>query len=434
MQPDREVLSPETMTESALIGAAVVFPACVDEIPPQLEPGDFQVRELGAAWSAIRARHMRGQSTDQASVIGDLPPAAADALEAAAGAAATGAHAREHAELIIRRAAARRLVAGLQALPYGDLDDLTANASALVASAVERAGLASGEDVFADTDERMRRVLEVASEARQGKHRGVRTGIGKIDKATGGIRPGSTWIVGARPSVGKSALLLQLAHVAAAAGAWSVFISAEMPILELAKREAAMASGMNALKVADGQLADAEWTELTRGVGQLAYRHQGRLLMADRLGSDVEKIIHTLRKLRRQGKLDVVFVDYIQKLSARRLVNRSANRNTELEAISKMFAEFDRETGAATVLASQLSRKMGEPSLDHLRDSGALEQDADVVVLLHRENDEDTTRKFMFAKNRQGPTAATWCALDNDRMQFCEITRREENRNDDGLF
>lgn len=427
MKPERETLRPETMTESALIGAAVTFSGCVEDIPGQLDASDFSVHELGLAWAAIRARHLRGQTTDLASVIGDLPPEAADALEAAAGAAATSAYVRQHAELVIRRAAARRLLSGLQLLGGEDLDSLTADAAALIATARDRGGLVSGDDAFIDTDRRMVEVAKVAAEAREGKRQGWRIGIGAIDRSTGGIRPGTTWIVGARPATGKTVMLVQMAHAVAAAGAWTAYISVEMPVIEIAKREAAMASGINSIEISDGRMNDGAWTALTRGIGTLAYKHQGRLVMADSLGSDAEAILAALRRRRRQGKLDVVLVDYIQRLSARRLVARNANRNTELELVSRMFADFDRETGVATVLASQFSRGSGEPTLERLRDSGSLEQDADVVLLMHREDDESEERKFILAKNRQGRTACTWCLLDTDRLMFGEITKREES-------
>jgi replicative DNA helicase len=202
-------------------------------------------------------------------------------------------------------------------------------------------------------------------------------------------------------------------------------VSAEMPVLEIAKREAASASGINSLRINEGKLSADEWAKLTRAAGEMVNRQSDRLVMADKLGTDIEKIIHAMRQRRRQGRLDVLLIDYVQKLYARRLVGKGANRNTELEVVGNMLADFARETGVAVVIASQLKRGQGEPSMDSLRDSGALEAAADVIALIHREDEETEERDIIIAKNRQGPTSRMYTVLKPERMQFYEIQKSD---------
>lgn len=416
---------PETAREAALIGALVTFSGAIEDVPPQLEAADFTDRDLGACWAAIKARHAGGHGLNPESVAADLPPQAADALEEAASCAATAAHVATHATEIIRSAAARRLRETLARLEAGDLDAIVSDVSAALEAAKDRTVAEAGDDVFIDTATRMSQLLDYADKAMRGENQGHRIGLSKLDRLTGGIRPGTTWIIGARPSAGKSTLLVQMADAVARGGACAVLVSAEMPVLEIAKREAASASGINSLRINEGKLSADEWAKLTRAAGEMVNRQSDRLVMADKLGTDIEKIVHAMRQRRRQGRLDVLLIDYVQKLYARRLVGKGANRNTELEVVGNMLADFARETGVAVVIASQLKRGQGEPSMDSLRDSGALEAAADVIALIHREDEETEERDIIIAKNRQGPTSRMYTVLKSERMQFYEIQKSD---------
>jgi len=411
--------------EAELIGTLVSFAGACDDVPPQLEPGDFTVRELGICWAAIKARHARGQSTDVVSVHADLPEPAAGVLEAAAAIASTSAHVQAHAEAIIELAATRRLLTTLQQLQPASLDQLLSDVTSATATASERTAFVADDSLFTTTEQRMARLIASSEAAMRGENRGHKTGIGAIDKITAGIRRGATWIVGARPGVGKSALAMQLAAKVASDGRHAMFVSVEMSVLEIATREASSAAGINSTKIADGRLTDEDWQRLTRRAGELSYRQGDRLAVTDRLGSDAEKIIHAARRRHRQGKLDVLVVDYLQRLYAPRAVGRDTNRNGELEKITNMFADFARETNTSVILPSQLKRIRGaEPGLDDLRDSGGIEASADVVMLMHQDaGDEEQTleRKLIVAKNRQGPPGVAYVVLDPARMMFAPI-------------
>jgi len=423
---------PVAGAEDALVGALVLHQDAVDRLPPQLEAGDFSCRELGTCFNAIMGRYRRGLPTDAQSVATDLAPADADALEAAAAGCASGAFLRHHADLILAASVKRRLAAELRRLaaataePGADPEELLAQIAAVHEAAESRlAGADQGEGV--DTAEGMRLVLEAAQAAAAGKIRGHRTGIRSLDRVTGGgVRPGTFWIIGGRPSDGKSLALAQIGTTACADGARVALVSAEMAANELFQRIAANATGIDTLAIAEGRLAPDQWETLTQAAATLAHRNGDRLRIFDRLGSNVETILATLRRLRRQAKLDLALVDFAQRLNAGRLIGRGANRNAELELVSRMFADFAHDSGCPVVLASQYNRGTGSdrPTLARLRACGALEQDADVVILLHRPDDNEPDRELIVAKNRQGPTARIDTRLDVDRLVFVEVTRR----------
>jgi len=420
---------PATAAEAQVVGALVNFSDVFDQLPPQLEAADFADRRLGSCFAAIVGRYRRGLPTDAPAVAADLAPSDVDVLEAAAESCATGANLRHYADLVVAASVRRRLSAELARLateakqPGTDPAELLARVAAAHEAAESRlAGADATEGI--DTAEGLRLVLEAATAARAGKIRGHRTGISSLDRLTGGIRPGTVWIIGGRPSDGKTLLLGQVAVAVAAAGARVAFVSAEMGATELFQRITAAATGIDSLALSEGRLTSRQWQDLARAAEDLANRHGDRLRVFDRLGSSVETILATLRRLRRQGKVDLALVDFIQRLNAGRLIGRGGNRNSELELVSRLFADLSHDTGCPIVLASQLNRGAvtDRPNLAHLRDSGALEQDADVVLLLHRTNEDGPERELIVAKNRQGPVGRIDLHLDVDRLVFSEVS------------
>lgn len=416
--------------EAELIGALVTFAGACDEVPPQLEPADFTNRDLGACWATIKARHAKGMPTDVVSVHADLAGPAAEALEQAAPLASTSAHVRHYAEAIIELSTTSRLLASLQGLQHGRLEDLLADVSGVVAMASERTAFVDDDSAYTTTADRMSELLRVADAAMRGENRGHKTGLSALDRCTAGMRPGTTWIIGARPGIGKSTLAMQLATKVADDGHYAMFASVEMTVLEIATREAASAAGINSMHISDGRLTGEDWQRLVRRAGDLSHRHGDRLVVTDRLGSDADKIIQAARRRHRQGKLDVLVVDYLQRLYAPRSVGKDTNRNGELEKIMNMFSDFARETGTVVIIPSQLRRIRGnEPGMEDLRDSGGIEAAADVVVLMHRPESEaefgdDSAvreRKLIVAKNRQGPEGVVHVVLDTTRMAFAQI-------------
>ena len=410
------------MCEAELVGAFVRYGCKLEDVKALPRAEDFSNKELGECWAAIVARLKNGLSTDPASVAADLTPAGADCLAEAHAMAYTKQYVAAHAALVVNRGAARTMIARLRAVDGQAAEDVAAEASAILSEAKERINSVDDDRVFSSTKDRMLSLTEYADRAFAGDVVRWPTGIDVMSKSSGGFRPGATWIVGARPSVGKSALLMQMAAAVAHDGGKALFVSLEMPAIEIAKREVALKAGAIAASIDSGNLTASQIERLNRAASDHAAAMGDNLTVADKLGSDAEQIAYAIKRMIRRRGVDVVFVDYIQRLYAPGLVGRDANRNTELEVIVNLFADMARQDGVAVVLASQLKRGSGgEPSMDSLRDSGALEAAADVVLLIHREHVDDAERKLIIAKNRQGRTCSFMTYLDFDKMRFYEL-------------
>lgn len=427
--------APIVTTEAALLGAVLLWPDSLDRVPAELATSDFQGREHRAIWAAIQRRASAGKSIDPHSIVADLAPAAADALQAALAEAATAAHVEHHAAAILAAGVRRQLAVGLDALAKEaratdppeagrTAADLLADSTTLIESAEAR--LTGARQIVGLTAaEGLGEVLAEASAAARGEARVVETPFWFLNRTTGGLRPGELTILAARPSMGKTALAAQLAAHAAAGGAHVVLVSLEMRAVRLWARLAAGASGISGIRTRAGALSAEEHRDLVRACNELDQRLGNRLLILDRCSSDVRAIVATLRRLRRQGRCSLAILDFIQRTTT---AGRFANRNAELEETSRRLADFARAELVPLVVCSQLSRgaEGSTPSLGHLRDCGSIEADADNVLFLHRDpSDPQYNRELIVGKCRDGRVGAFPVMLDKTRLTFHELARCE---------
>lgn len=245
----------------------------------------------------------------------------------------------------------------------------------------------------------------------------LRTGFSDLDKVVVGFKPSTLTILGARPSIGKSALALHFA-LEASKTQRVLFFSLEMSLVELAQRIAAMWSSVPAERIRrrDLTLPDAQALEaLAPRLGSLLVDDDPVLRMAD--------IRSRARRVQRRGGLGLVVVDYLQLMTGR----RQENRQVEVADLSRSFKLLSKELDVPVLALSQLSREMDRenrrPRLSDLRESGALEQDADVVLLLHRERDRRTSELsddawLMVSKHRNGPCGAVALRWEPEHSRF----------------
>lgn len=242
-------------------------------------------------------------------------------------------------------------------------------------------------------------------------------GLAGLDRITRGMRPGDLVLLAARPAVGKSALGLQIS-VNTAASVPVLFVSLEMRAETNADRALSAASGMPLDRLqGDGPrlLTDDQWRTVSVGLARL---HDLPITFLDGGGLTVPSLATTARRMRRQG-LGLIVVDYLQLLSG---AERRQNRTEVVSDLSRGLKLLAMELSVPLVALSQLSRAAdGErPSLAHLRESGSLEQDADVVLLLHERDGNPT--ECIVAKNRNGATGSVWLDFDKARARFSETT------------
>jgi replicative DNA helicase len=243
------------------------------------------------------------------------------------------------------------------------------------------------------------------------KIRGVPTGYPSLDKAlTGGLGPGTLNILAARPAVGKSALALNIAMKAATLHEVPVVIfSLEMSKEEISNRMLAAQAGIDSRKLKTGKIKDSEWDQVSTVVPIL---YAAKIFIDDRTSNTPIEMLSRCRQLKMEGKCGLVVVDYLQLMSPQR---RSDSRQQEISEISRSLKIMAKELDVPVIALSQLSREIekrkdSRPMLSDLRESGAIEQDADVVMFLSRDTreEDDHLQKDMqeadliIAKNRSG--------------------------------
>jgi replicative DNA helicase len=269
---------------------------------------------------------------------------------------------------------------------------------------------------------------------------GVPTGIHSLDRNTLGLQPGSLVVLAARPSVGKTAFALNIAaHAATRANRKVAFFSLEMPSDQLALRMLASEGKLDWRRLSQGQLSRHDWDRLATQADRIG---AASIWLDDNFVLTPVELRSKCRKLKREnGGLDLVVVDYLQLMHAPS-DRHNQSREQEIATISRSLKALAKELECPILALSQLNRgvekRKGEPPmLSDLRESGAIEQDADVVLFLHR-NDEDSKDaqqgqptgdtipvQLIIAKQRQGPTGTVELVFFRTTTYFAEMDKRQ---------
>lgn len=251
--------------------------------------------------------------------------------------------------------------------------------------------------------------LDVLFDRRQGVT-GIETGFEILDNMTSGLQPGELVIIAARPSLGKTALALNIAaHAATQRGAVSAIFSLEMSKESLLIRLLCSEGRIDSHRLRTGFASQEDWTKMSKALGQLA---EAPILIDDTPSLSVMQIRAKARRLKAEKGLDLVIVDYLQLVTGH---GRFENRNQEVSYISRSLKGVAKELSVPVVALSQLSRapeagKGRDPLLSDLRDSGSIEQDADMVIFIHRGASEagseepGVVTELNISKQRNGPT------------------------------
>lgn len=256
----------------------------------------------------------------------------------------------------------------------------------------------------------------------RGQITGIDTGFSGINDTTLGWQRGDLVVVAARPSIGKTSFVLNTAKVAAMKGRVAMF-SMEMRKKQLEDRLLSSISGVPLTRIITGFLTSDDWKRLSEAIE--VFTHGMQFFINDRSGRTAWDIRSECRRMRAEGGLDLVVIDYVQ-LMPGSLDNQRATRNEQVTDISRRLKELAADCDVPILLLSQLSRANEKrndprPKLSDLRESGALEQDADIVCFLHRKNHrEGGLTNFIIEKQRQGPTGTIDLNLDRDTVTFTD--------------
>lgn len=267
-----------------------------------------------------------------------------------------------------------------------------------------------------------------------GKVVGVTTGIHDIDKVTNGLQRSDLILLAARPSMGKTALALNIAANAAADKKVVALFSLEMSKTQLGNRLLSTWSGINSQYLNTGVFSDEDMRTLLNALEKLSPL---KLFIDDTAGISLLELRSKARRLKHEHGLDLVVIDYLQLMQGGRGRLTEQNRQQEISEISRNLKALARELDVPILALSQLSRQVEmradkKPQLSDLRESGSLEQDADIVMFLYRDeyyNRDDSENKniaeLIFAKNRNGPTTSVHLQFNKEIMRFGDLTRAE---------
>lgn len=228
--------------------------------------------------------------------------------------------------------------------------------------------------------------IEIASK-NPGSVTGISTGFIDLDYKTSGMQPSDLVLIAARPSMGKTAFVLNLVdHIAVRRGQPCMIFSLEMSKEQLVNRMLAMESNVDSQKLRTGNLTDSDWDAVVEGIGVIG---NSRLFIDDTPGISITELRSKCRKMKLEYGLSMIIIDYLQLMSGSGRTND--NRQQEISEISRSLKALAREMNAPVVALSQLSRACEtrqdhRPMLSDLRESGAIEQDADVVMFLYRDD------------------------------------------------
>jgi replicative DNA helicase len=426
-----------------LIGAMLLSSEAVSVAYETVQPEDFYRPLHGQIFGAIMALTHAAEPVDYVTVQAKLQERGAVAIELAVLSSLqmntpSAANAQHYAEIVRDKAQQRRLIAvGGEIVDdsYVATDDVVG-----LIDEAERKINQIGDNRKIDTVSPLQRlllseadILEERGETR-GQFNGLETGYKSLDLILQGLQPSSMTIIGARPGTGKTAFALGiLIHVGAVVKRPALFFSLEMSRQELAERILASTARIDSSKLRTGDLSDADWNRAHEAFGFL---QSARVFIDDNPSLTVMDVRSRARRIKQQqGDLGVVIVDYLQLMSSR---GRSENRQVEVSDMSRSLKILARELQCPVIALSQLSRKLEDradkrPVMSDLRESGSLEQDADVVLFLFRPeqygevaNDKKSEAEIIVGKNRNGPTRTAHLTWRGEFARFDNVAEARE--------
>lgn len=419
--------------ERAVLGAVLVDPTRYDDAADVLGAGDWFRQAHRLIWQAFEKLASSGQSIDGLVVTNTLTPADLDEVGGPAyifgltdgvpRSSNVGHYARQVRDYAMRRQleqVARQTLGAAQSGEKTAAEVLDAAEASLQAVRTRTAG-----STLVDPAARVTAAVEALEAAQAGRRRGVLSGLSDLDALTFGFRSGQLIVLGARPAQGKTSLAMTLAVAAGAVGP-VLFASLEMSADELALRELSLRSRVPYAAIQSGALGDVDMARVSDGLVAVG---DGGVHVLDQAGATLGQIRSATKRLALATKTKpvLVVVDYLQ-LMRSEPGQRVENRNVEVGQFSQGLKRIARDLAVPVVALAQLSRESEKrenkrPMLSDLRESGALEQDADVVLLLHRPGvyehaPDDRRAELIVAKQRNGPTGIAHLDFDANLMLF----------------
>ena len=434
--------------EESVLGAILIDGDAITEVSETLKASDFYKPANSKVYAAVLALYEQRQPIDILTVSEELERRGQ--IEEIGGRAAladlcdrtpTAVHAKQYAKIVERKAVLRGLISAagrIASIGYEDpadaIEAIDRAESELFAISERRtaSGFTSIETLLGQAYERLDHLHQ-----NRGQLMGLRTGFTDIDSKTQGLQASDFIVLAARPSVGKTSLALNIAEYAGVREGKSVGVfSLEMSKEQLVLRLLSSVTKIDSFKLRSGFLAEMDFPKIASAMEALS---RAKIFIDDTASISVMELRTKARRLKMEHGLDLLIVDYLQ-LMQPGSSGRESNRVQEVSEISRGLKALARELGIPVLALSQLSRQTEmrgdskEPRLSDLRESGAIEQDADVVIFLWRKADriEETDAvgeaiDFSIAKHRNGPTGAGQLYFMKEQTRFVNLVRE---RND----
>ena len=428
----------DLVAEQSVLGAMLLSKDAIADVIESLREIDFYKPAHATIYGAILDIYGRGEPADAITIANYLSKTGVLAniggaayVHTLVASVPTAANAAYYARIVTERAILRRLVeAGTRIAQMGysgdaEVDSLVDKAQTEVYEITARR---TSEDYLPLSDIIPNTLTELeAIEGNGGVMVGVPTGFSGLDEVTHGLHPGQLIIVAARPAIGKSTLGLDLARSASIKhGLTSAIFSLEMSRNEIVMRLLSAEAQVSLGNMRAGTLGEAEWQRLATKVGQV---NDAPLFIDDSPNMTMMEIRAKARRLKQRFDLKLIILDYMQLMSSGRKVE---SRQVEVSEFSRSLKLLAKELEIPIVAISQLNRGPEQrqdkrPMLSDLRESGSLEQDADMVILLHREDfyERESPRAgeadFILAKHRNGPTTTVVTAFQGHYSRFVDM-------------
>ncbi len=431
--------------EKSLLGAVLIDEEALADATEHVKPQDFYDKNHALIFGAMVRLFEKHRPVDLLTLTDELKRK--DELEVIGGSAflteltnyvPTAAHAAAYAEMVAQKAVRRRLIRA-----SGDITELGYDESTTTQELLEKAeaelfsvsdqslkqDLVSIEQILMDSFDRIEELHK-----NKGELRGVRTGYRDLDNMTAGLQRSDLIVLAARPAMGKTTLVTNLAYNVATIEKQPVlFFSLEMSKEQLVDRMLADAANVDSWNIRTGKLTDEDFLKLSEASGELA---DAPIFIDDTPGLTVLEMRTKARRKNHESPLGLIIVDYLQLMQGSG--RHDGNRVQEVSEISRGLKLIARELNVPLIALSQLSRTVESrtppiPQLSDLRESGSIEQDADIVSFIYRpayyepDNPEvQNITDLIIAKHRNGPVGKVQLYFHPERLRFMSLDKRHE--------
>jgi len=431
--------------EMSLLGAVLIDEEVLADASELVRANDFYDKRHSVVFAAMMRLYEHHKPVDLLTLTEELKKK--DQLEMVGGSAylteltnyvPTSAHAEAYAELVAQKAVRRRLIKASAEISEMGFDEDTTTQELLEKAEAElfsvsdqslKQDLVSIESILTESFDRIEELHR-----NKGQLRGIRTGYRDLDNMTAGLQRSDLIILAARPSMGKTTIVTNLAYnVATIAKLPVLFFSLEMSKEQLIDRMLSDASGVDSWNIRTGNLSDEDFSKISEAMGEMA---EAPIYIDDTPGLSVLEMRTKARRAAHDQPLGLVIVDYLQLMQASG--SYSGNRVQEVSEISRGLKLIARELNVPLIALSQLSRSVESrtppiPQLSDLRESGSIEQDADIVSFIYRpgyyepDNPEvQNITDLIIAKHRNGPVGKVQLYFHPERLRFMSLDKRRE--------